>query len=88
MLCDGVEGAVRAMQEPTPNRIEDTVAKIIEKRMMDGQFDECDLTMRHLYLLREAFVRALMARYHFRVAYPATPKREPAQPQPMAGTAA
>ena len=37
--------------------------------------------MRHPYRIREAFVRALMARYHFRIAYPAAPKREAAPAQ-------
>ena len=38
MLCDGIEGAVRAMPEPTPGRIEDVVNAIAEKRLIDGQF--------------------------------------------------
>ncbi|MBP7748131.1 MAG: HDIG domain-containing protein [Phycisphaerae bacterium] len=72
MLCDGVEGAVRAMTEPTPNRIEDTVAKIIEKRMMDGQFDDCDLTFRELETIRNSLVKSLSSIYHGRIAYPST----------------
>jgi hypothetical protein len=65
-----------------------TVQDAIGEKFNDGQFDECDLTMRHLYLIREAFVRALMARYHFRIAYPAAPKREPARDQPLPATSA
>ncbi len=72
MLCDGVEGAVRAMSEPTPNRIEDTVEKIIQKRLTDGQLDECDMTFRELKIIRETLVKSLSSIYHARITYPAS----------------
>jgi putative nucleotidyltransferase with HDIG domain len=70
MLCDGVEGAVRAMPEPTPNRIEDTVTRIVQRRLVDGQFDECDLTFRELEMIERSLVKSLCAMYHSRIAYP------------------
>jgi putative nucleotidyltransferase with HDIG domain len=79
MLCDGVEGAVRAMTEPTPNRIEDTVARIVNKRLMDGQFDECDLTFRELEVIRNSLVKSLCSIYHARIAYPTADQEEPAR---------
>jgi putative nucleotidyltransferase with HDIG domain len=80
MLCDGVEGAVRAMPEPTPNRIEDTVARITHKRMLDGQFDECDLTFRELEIIRSTLVKSLCSLYHARISYPRLePEPEPSQ---------
>jgi membrane-associated HD superfamily phosphohydrolase len=38
MLCDGCEGAVRALSEPTPGRIESTVHQVVMARLNDGQF--------------------------------------------------
>ena len=70
MLCDGVEGAVRAMPEPTPQRIEDIVVGMIRKRLMDGQFDECDLTFRELAMIRQSLVKSLISIYHARITYP------------------
>ncbi len=70
MMCDSVEGAVRAMPDPTPGRIEDTVSRIIEKRLADGQFDECDLTFRELAAVRQALVKSLVSLYHARIRYP------------------
>ncbi len=70
MLCDGVEGAVRAMTEPTPNRIEDTVDSVVQKRLMDGQLDECDLTFRELEEIRNRLVKSLSSIYHGRISYP------------------
>ena len=46
------------------------VSRIIEERIADGQFDECDLTLRDIELIREAFVGQLLGMYHSRVAYP------------------
>jgi putative nucleotidyltransferase with HDIG domain len=70
MICDGVEGAVRALPEPTPARIEDVVAKVTERRLMDGQFDECELTFRELGLIERTLVKSLCAIYHSRITYP------------------
>ncbi len=70
MLCDGVEGAVRAMSEPTPGRIESVVKELIRKRLIDGQLDECDLTF------REFWSKSLCALYHARIAYPESDEAE------------
>ncbi|RMF70986.1 MAG: HDIG domain-containing protein [Planctomycetota bacterium] len=70
MLCDAVEGAVRAMPEPTPNRIEDTVSKIVQARLMDGQLDDCDMTFRELARVEASLVKSLCSIYHGRIAYP------------------
>lgn len=74
MMCDAVEGAVRAMPEPTPNRIEDTVERMIQKRLMDGQFDECDLTFRELEDIRKSLVKSLNSIHHGRISYPSSDK--------------
>lgn len=70
MLCDGVEGAVRAIGEPTPGRIEHTVHAIVTDRLGDGQFDDCDITLRELYRVEESLVKSLCSQYHGRMAYP------------------
>jgi cyclic-di-AMP phosphodiesterase PgpH len=46
------------------------VARIVGERLEDGQFDECDLTLRDLNLVQEAFVSQLLGMYHQRIAYP------------------
>ena len=83
MLCDGVEGAVRAVQEPTPGRIESTVHQVLVARLNDGQFDDCDITLKELHAVEVALAKSLTRFYHGRVAYPkAEPKAAPAQTQP------
>ena len=78
MLCDGVEGAVRALSEPTVGRIESTVHQIVMDRLNDGQFDDCDITLREIRQVEESLVKTLCGIYHGRVAYPKA--RKPSEP--------
>lgn len=70
LLADSVEGATRSMDEHTPRRIEDMVHKIINNKFIDGQLDECNLTLREIDMIAKTFVRVLSAMYHGRVKYP------------------
>jgi putative nucleotidyltransferase with HDIG domain len=72
MLADAVESATRAMSEPNPSRVETLVHDLAMKRLLDGQFDECELTMRELETIQKAFVKTLLGIYHGRIAYPST----------------
>ena len=88
MICDAVESAARAMADPTPSRIDTLVRAIATKRLMDGQFDECDLTLRDLNKIVEAVSRTLASIYHGRIAYPGDDSRSagPKTVVPVAGT--
>lgn len=70
MLCDGAEGTVRALSEPTAGRIESVVHAVLMDRLQDGQFDDCDITLKELYQVEESLVKSLCRFYHGRVAYP------------------
>jgi putative nucleotidyltransferase with HDIG domain len=70
MLADGVEASVRSLSSRDETAIRAMVHRIITDRMEDGQFDECDLTLRDLDRVGEAFVQQLLGMYHQRVAYP------------------
>ena len=70
MLADAVESASRALVEPTHSRIENLVDEIAKKRLLDGQFDECGLTLQQLRRVQDSLVKSLTAVYHGRVKYP------------------
>lgn len=70
MLADAVEGAVRAMTKPTPDRIEQIVRRLIREKLEDGQLDECDLTFRDLDSIAQTFTRMLASMFHPRIEYP------------------
>jgi membrane-associated HD superfamily phosphohydrolase len=61
---------VRSIDEPTPGRIESAVHNMIMKRLMDGQFAECNLTLRDLSIIEDSLIRTLAGIHHGRVAYP------------------
>ncbi len=70
MMADAVESASRTLVDPTPARIEGLVHEIARKRLLDGQFDECGLTLRELSLIEESLAKSLTAVYHSRIKYP------------------
>ena len=70
MVSDAVESASRTLSEPTPARIEGLVRELINKRLHDGQFDECGLTLREISEIRESLIKSLIGIYHGRVKYP------------------
>lgn len=76
MLCDACEGAVRALNEPTPGRIESTVHQVVMDRLNDGQFDDCEINLRELSLVEQSIVKSLCAIHHGRIKYPKAADRQ------------
>jgi hypothetical protein len=70
MIADAVESASRAMVDPTPARIEALVREVAHKRLSDGQFDDCELTLKDLNRIVESIARTVTSMHHTRVAYP------------------
>ena len=62
--------AVVLLTEVTPTRIEVVVHNMAMKRLQDGQFDECEISLRELSLVEASISKALAAHYHGRIAYP------------------
>jgi putative nucleotidyltransferase with HDIG domain len=80
LLADSVEGATRALDDPTPTKIEETVKKIVNNKFIDGQLDECNLTLKEINKISSTFTRILNAMYHARVKYPEKKNGGPARP--------
>ena len=70
MLADAVEAASRILAEPTPKRIETHVQNIIEQIFLDGQLDECELTLKDLHAIQKSFIAILIGTFHHRIQYP------------------
>ena len=70
MMSDTCESATRAMTDPTPSRIEGRVSDLFQKRLLDGQFDECPLTLAELDQVRRSIIKSLSGIYHGRIQYP------------------
>ena len=91
MLADTVESASRALRDPAPARIEGLVKEVAKKKMDDGQFDECQITIEQLNTIEESLIKSLNAMYHARVKYPEkqpekqAEKRAEKQPEKQSG---
>ena len=70
MLSDTVEAAVRAMREPTKEKISGLIEKLVRGKMEDGQLDECTLTFRDIGKIRQSFENSLQGVFHQRIEYP------------------
>lgn len=70
MLADGVEASVRSLEEKNAETISAMVDRIVEERISDGQLDECELTLRDIHQIRDAFCELLLSVYHERIPYP------------------
>lgn len=75
LLADSVEAGSRALDDPTPSRIKGLVRKIINNKFIDGQLDECDLTLKDLERIAEIFTHILTGIFHTRVEYPDEPEK-------------
>ncbi len=82
MLADSIEAAARSLDEPTTGRLTNLVRNIIQGKFLDGQLEECDLTLRDLSVIEESYRRVILGIYHQRIDYPqpTAPRLPPALP--------
>jgi len=76
MLADTVEAAAKTLKSPTPGRMRKLVRDLVEKRFLEGELEDCDLTMRNLKGITEGFVSVLIGIYHERIEYPEEDKNK------------
>ena len=70
MLADSVEAAVRSLEKPSFERMKDMVQKVINNKFIDGQLDECPLTLKDLHHINDSFIHTMTKIYHARIEYP------------------
>ncbi|MGH1278080.1 HD family phosphohydrolase [Bacillus basilensis] len=75
-IADSVEAAVRSMNHPTPDQINNLVQSIIKDRLQDGQFSECDLTFKELQIVGRTLCETLNGIFHSRITYPEPPEEK------------
>ncbi|PEB53392.1 hypothetical protein CON65_04010 [Bacillus pseudomycoides] len=75
-IADSVEAAVRSMNHPTPEQINNLVQSIIKDRLQDGQFSECELTFKELQIVGKTLCETLNGIFHSRIKYPEPPEEK------------
>lgn len=76
MLADNVEASTKAIENPSPKKLEDKIDEVIKKRFMEGELDECDLTLKELTQIKKSFLKILIGIHHQRIKYPEETKIE------------
>ena len=70
MMADAVEAASRVLSDPTPARIASLVDRIINHVFLEGQLDECELTLKDIHEIKRRFTYVLTGIFHKRIDYP------------------
>jgi hypothetical protein len=76
MLADSVEASTRSLRNPSPQRIRAMIESVVEAKFREGHFDDCELTLRDLHRIIEAFVPVIMSIHHVRIEYPTMEETE------------
>jgi putative nucleotidyltransferase with HDIG domain len=76
MLADSTEAVVRSSPDHGFEKTDELVESVIAERLAEGQFDDCDLTLRDLRTIADSFKMTLRAIYHPRIEYPAPTEAE------------
>ena len=69
MLADLVDAKTRTISEMTPQKLENTIENLIKQRFIEGQLDDCELTMKDLTKIKVAFLKILIGIHHHRINY-------------------
>ena len=70
MLADGVEAALRVLEDTSVETLRSAVNKLVGQRVESGQLDEAPLTLAQIETVKEVFVRTVSGMQHQRLDYP------------------
>ena len=70
MIADCCEAISRSLHEKTPEEVADAIKNLIDERRDDGEFSECDLTLKDLDIIRKVLTNSIAGVYHDRIEYP------------------
>jgi len=88
MLIDAIEAAARTVDEPSREKFEAIVLRVMNVKLRQGQLDECGLTMEDLRVIQSTLTDTLCNAYHNRIKYPWQDKENDGEaPLPVPGVA-
>lgn len=70
MLADSIEAAARSLQNPSYEKLDGLVQKIIFNKLNEGELESSDLSMTELRMIQETFLSLLKGIFHSRIEYP------------------
>lgn len=69
MICDICEAMTRSKAPDTEEQLEELVGNIIREKLLDGQFDDCSLTLKELHTIKMTICDVIPAILHKRIDY-------------------
>ncbi len=76
MIADEVEAASKTLSNPTVAHLTEFVRNRTNDIFLDGQLDECELTLKDLNKITDSFVKVLVGIFHHRIEYPEEDKKD------------
>lgn len=76
LLADCVEASSRAMSDPSYQKLENLVGRMVDERLEEGQLNNCSLTFQDLRIIKESFLGILVGMYHSRIKYPGQDEKD------------
>lgn len=74
MICDAAE-AISRVKEYDKDEIIKRINDSIDEKILDGQFDDADLTFEDVKIIKETIKKIIIAKSHQRVVYKEIPKK-------------
>ncbi|MEM6893630.1 MAG: HDIG domain-containing metalloprotein [Bacteroidota bacterium] len=70
MMADAVEAASKSLKNPTYSIIDEFVEKIVSGQMKANQFNNANITLKEIEMVKKVLKQKLTNIYHLRVEYP------------------
>lgn len=70
MMADSVEAASKSLKNPNEEDINRLVDNIIEGKIKQNQFVNCDLSFKDITIIKKVLKKRLRSFYHIRISYP------------------
>jgi hypothetical protein len=70
MLADSCEAAVKSLENPSPQKVQELVGDIINGIYLERQLDDSGLTLKDLEEIAQEFTHVIVKAYHKRIEYP------------------
>lgn len=86
MMADSIEAASRTLTDPSSAQVQAMIDRLVDSILADNQLDECDITLRDIGLVKEAFFKILSGLYHRRLDYPGYDFKSVQEKSPIANS--
>lgn len=70
MMSDAIEAGTKSLKNPNYDAIKEFVDKKIKEQYDDGQYENADITLKEIAMVKKVLIKKLVDIYHLRIEYP------------------